>query len=67
MNTQHMGKTAMQPCPIARNRRRIVAAAALLAVGLVDGNALADAPVQQVGAPPVLTYRVALPVVSNNG
>jgi hypothetical protein len=55
----HMG--AFNPRPIGRNRRRRVAVAALLAVGLAS-PAYADEPVQQVAPPPSL-YRVALPAV----
>lgn len=37
MNTQHMGKTAMQPCPIGQRRRKTVARRALQGVGMT-GN-----------------------------
>jgi hypothetical protein len=56
----HMG--AFNPRPIGRNRRRAIAAAALLAVGLAS-PAYADEPVQQVAPPPSYGYRVALPAV----
>lgn len=62
MNQQHTGNTSFTPCPIGRKRRRVIAAAMLAAVGLVDAMP-ADGQTSIVGAPPSYSYRVALPVV----
>lgn len=37
MNTQHTGNTKMQPCPIARRRRKTIARRALQGVGMTGG------------------------------
>ena len=64
MNAQHTNAQILSPCPIGRRRRKAIAAAALVAVGLASGAAYADEPVSVVGVPPVLWHRTALPVVN---
>lgn len=37
MNTQHTGNTKMQPCPIARRRRKTIARQTMGSVGMTGG------------------------------
>ena len=41
MNTQHTGNTKMQPCPIARRRRKTIARQTMGSVGMREVNQLA--------------------------